>query len=375
MNERVILVSKDISTRLKADALGIEVEDYESGKVNTDLLYVGYREVTVDAPIFERVSSQLIRLRDTAKTKGKKDKDKQKEESVDSPSAVVENIPHQETSEMLKSLSILVIFLLDLDHAYNVDIEANDLCCNEFIILREKQSHHSVTIRWRKMPSQPVPTEGNGEEKKQATPNLRFCHLSIKAAKAWNVESRSKEQMMALEVLQDPDIKLVTLVGQAGTGKTLLALASGLDQVFGTNRYEKILITRPIMPLGKDIGYLPGGKDDKLLPWMQPIFDNLDFLVPKKDNSNENKYALLGELDDEEDEKAEDSIPSVRRRRRRTGSQLKSKKETEDFDVVTSLTQDKAMSRIQMEAIAYIRYLFNELYYKARLYRISMSTL
>ncbi len=95
----------------------------------------------------------------------------------------------------------------------------------------------------------------------------------------WNVMPRNKEQRMALDLLLDPDIRLVTLVGGAGTGKTLLALAAALQTVISENRYERILVSRPIIPLGNDIGYLPGNKDSKLASWMQPIFDNLSFLL------------------------------------------------------------------------------------------------
>jgi tyrosine phenol-lyase len=86
------------------------------------------------------------------------------------------------------------------------------------------------------------------------------------------------EQKCALDLLLRDDIKLVTLIGPAGTGKTLLALAAGLKKVFDDNVYTKILVSRPIMPLGKDIGYLPGTKEEKLYHWMQPIYDNLEFL-------------------------------------------------------------------------------------------------
>ena len=94
-----------------------------------------------------------------------------------------------------------------------------------------------------------------------------------------HVAPRNKEQRMALELLCDPTVKLVTLVGGAGTGKTLLALAAGLYEIFERKHYEKLLVSRPIVPLGNDIGYLPGGKNDKLQSWMQPIFDNLEFLL------------------------------------------------------------------------------------------------
>ena len=94
-----------------------------------------------------------------------------------------------------------------------------------------------------------------------------------------HIAPRNKEQRMALELLCDPAVRLVTLVGGAGTGKTLLALAAGLFEIFERKHYEKLLVSRPIVPLGNDIGYLPGGKNDKLQSWMQPIFDNLEFLL------------------------------------------------------------------------------------------------
>jgi PhoH-like ATPase len=77
----------------------------------------------------------------------------------------------------------------------------------------------------------------------------------------------------------DPAVELVTLVGQAGTGKTLIALAAALESVIAHQRYDRVLVSRPIIPMGKDIGYLPGNKDEKLANWMQPIFDNLTYLL------------------------------------------------------------------------------------------------
>ncbi len=99
----------------------------------------------------------------------------------------------------------------------------------------------------------------------------------------FGVAPRSLEQRMAFELLLDDRIKLVTLVGQAGTGKTLLALACGLAKVIHDERFKKLLVSRPIMPLGNDIGYLPGTKDEKLSHWMGPIFDNLHFLLASEE--------------------------------------------------------------------------------------------
>ena len=92
------------------------------------------------------------------------------------------------------------------------------------------------------------------------------------------VRPRNKEQSFALDLLLDESIRLVTLVGKAGTGKTLLALAAGLKRTIEDGAYTRMLVSRPVMPLGRDIGFLPGDVDEKLNPWMQPIFDNLEFL-------------------------------------------------------------------------------------------------
>jgi len=87
------------------------------------------------------------------------------------------------------------------------------------------------------------------------------------------------EQHYALDALLRPEIQLVTMMGKAGTGKTLLALAAGLHQTMDEDRYRKLLVSRPIFPLGKDLGYLPGDLEEKLKPWMQPIHDNVEFLA------------------------------------------------------------------------------------------------
>jgi PhoH-like ATPase len=94
----------------------------------------------------------------------------------------------------------------------------------------------------------------------------------------WGIFARNKEQLFALDLLLDDSIRLVTLNGMAGTGKTLLALACGLKKVADEREYRKLLVSRPIFPLGRDIGFLPGDVEQKLNPWMKPIFDNLEFL-------------------------------------------------------------------------------------------------
>jgi PhoH-like ATPase len=98
----------------------------------------------------------------------------------------------------------------------------------------------------------------------------------------FGIMPRNLQQTMALDLLLDDSIKLVSLIGNAGTGKTLLAIAAGLTKVLNENAYQKLLCARPIMPLGRDIGYLPGGKDEKLTAWMQPIFDNMAYLLSNR---------------------------------------------------------------------------------------------
>jgi len=95
----------------------------------------------------------------------------------------------------------------------------------------------------------------------------------------WNIKSKNLEQAIAIDMLLNDEIKLVSLVGKAGTGKTLLAVASGMSKLMEEERYLKMLISRPVFPLGKDLGYLPGDINEKLDPWMKPIYDNLEFLI------------------------------------------------------------------------------------------------
>jgi len=107
------------------------------------------------------------------------------------------------------------------------------------------------------------------------------------------IRPRNKEQSHALDLLLDENIRLVTLVGKAGTGKTLLALAAGLKRTVEDGMYTRMLVSRPVMPLGRDIGFLPGDVDEKLNPWMQPIFDNLEFLFSSGTKKGPRAYAEL----------------------------------------------------------------------------------
>ena len=107
----------------------------------------------------------------------------------------------------------------------------------------------------------------------------RIHPLKRMEAPPWGIKPRNREQQFALELLLDDSVQVVTLLGKAGTGKTLLAMAAGLQQVVDEERFNKLLVSRPVMPMGRDLGFLPGDINEKLRPYMQPIYDNLDFIV------------------------------------------------------------------------------------------------
>jgi len=119
--------------------------------------------------------------------------------------------------------------------------------------------------------------------------------ISQSPINVWGVSPRNREQRFAMDLLLDPDISLVTLTGMAGTGKTLLAIAVGLSLVADQQLYRRLVVSRPIFPLGRDMGFLPGDVSEKLNPWMKPIFDNLEFLLGdnKKRHGQPSYQALL----------------------------------------------------------------------------------
>ena len=202
LGKSVVFISKDINLRLKADALGLKVMDFERQKVKDFARYTGFTEKTVPQKI--------------------------------------------------------------LDEAYSKrEFSGNafpEILTNGFVNLVSNSDERKQLIM-----------------RKNNSGNL--IAIPHKVEKVWNLSPRNKEQRMALDLLLDPEVKLVSLLGGAGTGKTLLALAAALQQTINDELYEKILVSRPIIPLGNDIGFLPGNKESKLSSWMQPIFDNLEFLL------------------------------------------------------------------------------------------------
>ncbi len=214
-DKKVVIVTKDINMRIKGDALGLEVEDYETDMVNYSELYEGNYEIEVSDEVFKQ---------------------------------------YQNTGRV---------------RAEDVTPKENEPNC----FFKLKNGEKIVSGRYSKT--------------KKRIERMAFGDVS-----AWGVRARNDEQEFAMDLLMDENIKVVTLVGRAGTGKTLLAVATGLEQVVERKKYKKLFIARPIIPMGKDIGYLPGSEKEKLKPWMQPIYDNIDFLSENKEDKAGEKVVM-----------------------------------------------------------------------------------
>lgn len=139
--------------------------------------------------------------------------------------------------------------------------EKDNFHANQFVVLKEKSDPEQFVF-------------GSYDKEKN-----HIAVLNSAQEKVWGITARNREQSFGLWALLNDKIKLVTLTGGAGTGKTLLAIAAGLAKTTDEQLYNRVLIARPVFPLGKDIGFLPGDVDEKLNPWMQPIYDNLDLLL------------------------------------------------------------------------------------------------
>ncbi len=153
-------------------------------------------------------------------------------------------------------------------------------------------------------PNQYMLMVSNANDKKSALARFKAPHEPLKkiihkTIPDWKIESRNKEQAFAIDMLMDSDIKIISLVGRAGSGKTLLAIAAGLQQTIGLrgdeNHYSRLIVSRPVQPLGKDIGFLPGTMEEKMLPWLMPIQDNLKFLMG--DRSSLEMYMEKGKIE------------------------------------------------------------------------------
>lgn len=213
----VIFVTKDTNLRIKANALGINAQDYEKGKVKVEELYTGCIEVAV-------------------------------------PTEAVDGIYNGK----------------------NVQIEG-DRFDNQYVCLMDSSNpKHTALGRYKRVEDEVVPLELPKD--------------------VWGLAPRNKEQRFAVDALLDESIRLVTLIGKAGTGKTLMAIAAGLLKTVEEKVYRRLLVSRPIFPMGRDVGFLPGDIQEKLTPWMQPIFDNVDFLFGGVEGRNGKKHRGYEEL-------------------------------------------------------------------------------
>lgn len=120
--------------------------------------------------------------------------------------------------------------------------------------------------------------------KQQIVPLLRVAKEGV-----WGIHPRNREQQFAFDLLLNDDVQLVSLLGKAGTGKTLLAIAAGLLKTADESVYSRLLVSRPVFPMGRDLGFLPGDVEEKLAPWMQPIFDNVELLLTSVDEGGKRK--------------------------------------------------------------------------------------
>jgi PhoH-like ATPase len=225
-----VFVTMDTNLRIRADALGMVAETYENERVESDELDTGIKELAVPQASVDRFFEEGFL-------------------AVERPSQLRVDGGEREGRD--------------------------DLHPNTCVLLRdEKNPSHTALGRFdagkRQIVALRTPREG-----------------------VMGVRPRNKEQSFALDLLLDENIRLITLVGKAGTGKTLLALAAGLKRTVDDGAYTRMLVSRPVMPLGRDIGFLPGDVDEKLNPWMQPIFDNLEFLFSSGARKGPRAYAEL----------------------------------------------------------------------------------
>jgi len=209
--EHVIFISKDINLRIKAEALGLETQDYEKSKVDIEELYRGWRELIVPSEEIDRFF---------------------KDKKTAAPSQPIPLVP------------------------------------NEFVILKSATGSQSALTRFDPKSNQLVA-------------------LSKADSAPWGVKPLNVEQKLALELLLNKDIQLVSLVGLAGSGKTMMALATALHQTLEEKFYRRILVGRPVVAVGHDIGFLPGTKEEKLTHWMGAIYDNLSYLLERPKGSLE----------------------------------------------------------------------------------------
>ncbi|EKS67867.1 MULTISPECIES: PhoH family protein [Caballeronia] len=237
-DRQVVLVSKDINMRIKAHALGLPAEDYFNDQVleDKDLLYSGVRALPQD--FWTKHAKGMESWQDTK----------------------TGTTYYRVTGPLCPSMLV-----------------------NEFVYLEPQNGEPSFHA---------VVRELNGKTALLQTLRDYGHHKN----NVWGITARNREQNFALNLLMNPEVDFVTLLGQAGTGKTLMALAAGLAQVLDDKRYNEIIVTRATVPVGEDIGFLPGTEEEKMQPWMGAFDDNLEVLQKTDDAAGEWGRAATQEL-------------------------------------------------------------------------------
>jgi PhoH-like ATPase len=176
--------------------------------------------------------------------------------------------------ELYTGTTELMVSREQVDQFYELgclDLEGEFNANQGLTLIDETNPSHSAIGRYDQM-------------KRQVKPLLRVPKEGV-----WGIHPRNREQQFAFDLLLNDDIQLVSLVGKAGTGKTLLAIAAGLLKTADESIYSRLLVSRPVFPMGRDLGFLPGDVEEKLAPWMQPIFDNVELLLSSVDEGGKRK--------------------------------------------------------------------------------------
>jgi PhoH-like ATPase len=215
-NRSVTLVSKDINLRIKASVIGIHTEDYHNDQVLDDVNLLYTGETELETSFWESHSRDMDSWQDSGRT--------------------FYRVTGPDTADWYVNQCLF----MEGDQPFEA-------------IVREKQDDGAII-------------------------ELANDYRSNKHA-VWGISARNREQNFALNLLMDPNVDFVSLLGTAGTGKTLLTLAAGLAQVLDQNRFREIIMTRVTVPVGEDIGFLPGTEEEKMTPWMGALMDNLEVLT------------------------------------------------------------------------------------------------
>ena len=292
------LVTKDADLRIKADVLGLDAIDYSQDQLDRNYhLYSGQRLLAVEDSVVERFFTGEPLMADRlAEPLPADEKDngasRKKEGSEESAGGSGEQTSDATSNASSKAAS-----------PFGAKSESNGLDrrtswdSREFRNPREEEPveerpavyfeedgvHLEAPAEKPFFVNQYVTLKSDSRSGLGRVREDKRVHSLIERA-ALSINPRNREQHFAMDALLDPEIELVTLAGMAGTGKTLLAIACGLEQILEEKRYRRLLVARPVIPMGRDIGFLPGELGEKLRPWMQPIYDNLEFILGADDD-------------------------------------------------------------------------------------------